>query len=71
MKRATTIAIVLGSKNFMESDKIVHLYSEDLGKIRAIAKGARRITSKFVGHLETLNLVTASLYFGPKNTILT
>lgn len=70
MKTATTRCIILGHKNFGESDKIIHFYSEELGKIRAIAKGARKITSRFTGHLETLNICTASLYFGPKNIIL-
>ncbi|MBD3360522.1 DNA repair protein RecO [Candidatus Peregrinibacteria bacterium] len=70
MKTATTRCIILGHKDFGESDKIIYLYSEELGKIRAIAKGARKITSRFTGHLETLNICTASLYFGPKNIIL-
>lgn len=71
MKNATVNAIILGNKTFGETDKLVFLYCEKLGKIKAIAKGARRITSKFTGHLETLNFVQISLYFGPKNIILT
>lgn len=71
MRTATTKCIILGHKDIGESDKFVFLYSEDLGKIKAVAKGSRRITSKFTGHLETLNLCTVSLYFGPRNIILT
>lgn len=71
MKSITTKCIILGHKNFGETDKLIFLYSDELGKIKVIAKGARRITSKFTGHLETLNFCIASLYFGPRNTILT
>lgn len=71
MKTATTDAIILGNKNFGETDKLVFLYCKELGKIKAIAKGARKITSKFTGHLITLNFCKVSLYFGPKTIILT
>lgn len=71
MKNATTEGIILGSKNFSETDKLVFLYCKGLGKIKAVAKGARKITSKFTGHLVTLNFCKVSLYFGPKNIILT
>lgn len=71
MKSFNTLAIILGNKNFGENHKLIFLYSKDLGKIKAIAKGARKITSKFSGHLETLNIVEAQLYFGPKNILIT
>ena len=45
-------AINLKSSNTGEADKIITLFSKGLGKIRAIAKGARRPTSKFGGRLE-------------------
>jgi len=70
MKNITTKCVVLGHKNFGESHKLIFLYSEDLGKIKVIAKGARKITSKFTGHLETLNLCLISLYFGPHSIIV-
>lgn len=71
MKTITTKCVILGQKPFGEFHKLIYLYSEELGKIKAIAKGARKITSKFTGHLETLNFCHASFYFGPKNIILT
>lgn len=71
MKNHSTTSIILGHKNLGELDKIVFLYNEELGKTKAIAKGARRITSKFVGHLESLNICKTQLYFGPRNIILT
>jgi len=71
MKSLNTQCIILGHKNLKEQDKLIFLYSEDLGKIKAIAKGAQKITSKFVGHLETLNICTISLYLAPNNIIIT
>lgn len=71
MKTLSSSAIILGHKNFGESDKIVFLYTEELGKIKTVAKGSRKINSKFTGHLETLNFCKASFYFGPRNIILT
>ena len=70
MKNATVNCIILGHKTFGEADKLVFLYSQELGKIRVVAKGARKITSKFTGHLETLNSCTVDLYFGPRTTII-
>ena len=71
MRTVTTNCVILGTKTFTENDKLVFMYSEDLGKIKVIAKGAKKLLSKFTGHLETLNSVTAVLYKGPRNIILT
>jgi DNA repair protein RecO (recombination protein O) len=49
-----TEAIVLKRVNLGEADSIVTLYTPNLGKIRAVAKGARRSRSKLGGHLEPL-----------------
>jgi DNA repair protein RecO (recombination protein O) len=45
-------AINLRSRNFGEADKVITLFAKKYGKIQAIAKGARRPTSKFGGRLE-------------------
>jgi len=45
-------AINLRSSNFGEADKLMTLFTRSLGKLRAVAKGARRTTSKFGGRLE-------------------
>jgi len=45
-------AINIRSRNFGEADKIITLFSRQQGKIHAIAKGARRTSSKFGGRLE-------------------
>lgn len=43
-----TRAIVIKTQEFKEADKLVWLFTEDFGKITAIAKGARKNKSKYV-----------------------
>jgi DNA repair protein RecO (recombination protein O) len=47
-----TEAIVLRSIRYGEADRILHLYSKTLGRLGAIAKGARKPKSRFGGRLE-------------------
>ncbi len=47
-----TEALVLKRVDFGEADKLVTLYTPWLGKIRAIAKGVRRPTSRLGGNVE-------------------
>ena len=47
-----TPAVVLKRMDLGEADRIVTLYSRDHGKIRAVAKGVRKSTSRSSGHLE-------------------
>src|SRR5207237_1308157 len=47
-----TEAIVLDRKDFGEADRLLTLFTPGLGKVRAIAKGARRTTSRLSGHIE-------------------
>ena len=57
-------AIVLESKPLSEADLMVTLLTSDDGKLRAVARGARKTTSKLVGHLEPLTQVEMSLTRG-------
>ncbi len=43
-----TRAIVIKTQEFKEADKLVWLFTEDFGKITAIARGARKNKSKYV-----------------------
>jgi DNA repair protein RecO (recombination protein O) len=43
----TTNAIVIRSLNYSESDKIVTFFTRDFGKLKGIAKGARRSKKRF------------------------
>jgi DNA repair protein RecO (recombination protein O) len=43
----TTNAIVIRSLNYGESDKIITFFTKDFGKLKGIAKGARRSRKRF------------------------
>lgn len=47
-------AIVLKGLDLGEADRVITLYTRAFGKVRAIAKGVRRPTSRLVGHVEPL-----------------
>lgn len=47
-----TDAIILGTLDYGESDRIVTFYSREYGKLSGIAKGARRSKKRFVGNLD-------------------
>ncbi|MCI0438679.1 MAG: DNA repair protein RecO [Chloroflexi bacterium] len=59
-----TQAVVLKQMPLGEADRILTLYTPDMGRVRAVAKGVRRIKSRFGGHLELLNHVTVSISYG-------
>jgi DNA repair protein RecO (recombination protein O) len=52
-----TPAIVLRSRLFGESDKIVSFFTEYCGKVTGIAKGAKRSRKRFANTLEPFSLV--------------
>ncbi|MCK5427979.1 MAG: DNA repair protein RecO [Anaerolineales bacterium] len=66
-----TEAIVLKRTNLGEADKILSLYTPNLGKIRAVAKGVRRPKSKLGGHVETLTRSSMMLAKGRNLDIIT
>ncbi|MCM8748460.1 DNA repair protein RecO [Thermomicrobiaceae bacterium CFH 74404] len=45
-------AVVLRRWDLGEADRILNLYTRQRGKLRAVAKGVRRPTSRLAGHLE-------------------
>src|ERR1043166_140870 len=49
-------AIILKRMDLGEADRIVTFYARDVGKVRAVAKGVRRATSRSAGHLEPFTL---------------
>src|SRR3984893_11111568 len=51
-----TPAVILKRMDLGEADRIVTFYSRDVGKIRAVARGVRRTTSRSAGHLEPFTL---------------
>jgi DNA repair protein RecO (recombination protein O) len=45
-------AIVIGHSNYGEADRILTLFTREMGKLRAMAKGVRKEHSRKAGHLE-------------------
>jgi DNA repair protein RecO (recombination protein O) len=66
-----TKGIVLKSVKLGEADRIVTFLSNSKGKIRAVAKGVRRTTSKFGARLELFSYVDLLLYKGRELDIVT
>jgi DNA repair protein RecO (recombination protein O) len=59
-----TEAVVLRSIRFGEADRVLHLYTDDRGRVGAMAKGVRRVRSRLGGRLEPLNRVRLVLHEG-------
>jgi DNA repair protein RecO (recombination protein O) len=57
-------AVVLRTYKLGEADRIVVLLTAEHGKVRAVAKGVRKTTSKFGARLEPLSHVRLLLYRG-------
>lgn len=65
-----TEAIIIKRRNFGEADRILTVITRNHGKIKVIAKGVRKISSKRSAHIEPLNLSILNLHQG-KMMILT
>ncbi len=57
MKIIETEAIILHTRDYGESDRLITFYTRTGGKLRGIAKGARRSRKRFVHAFETSSLV--------------
>ena len=57
-----TEAVVLRSMKYLESSKIVTLYTRNFGKVSTIVKGARQPKSKFGSSLEPMSYVSVVFY---------
>lgn len=49
-------AVVIGSFPLGESDRVVTFFTREVGKVRGVARAARRLRSRFGGALELLTL---------------
>ncbi|MEM5786043.1 MAG: DNA repair protein RecO [Syntrophobacteraceae bacterium] len=56
-KTFTTEAIVLSSRDYSESDRIVFFHTSGYGRVKGIAKGARRSRKRFANTFEPCSLV--------------
>jgi DNA repair protein RecO (recombination protein O) len=64
-------AVILRHADWGEADRLLTLYTRERGKVRAIAKGARKIRSRKAGHLEPFTRVTLQLAKGRDLLIVT
>jgi len=64
-------AVVLRHSDYGEADRMLTLYTRQLGKARAIAKGARKMASRKAGHIEPFTHVKLQLARGRDVLIVT
>lgn len=66
----TAEGIVLKRFNVGEADRILTVFTKNLGKVRVIAKGVRRINSRRAGHIEVFSHVILTLHsFGTMDIV--
>src|SRR5690242_6055808 len=65
-----TRAIVIGRRAFGESDRLVDFYSRDHGKMRGIARRARRPRSRFGSALELFTLGELVFFDGGRSELM-
>lgn len=66
-----TEGIILGRRNFGEADRILTIFTKHYGKMRVLAKGVRRPTSRKRGSLELFNHVRMFLVKGHNLDLIT
>ena len=64
-----TRAIVIKSMNLSESDRLITFMTENHGKVKCVAKGARKAKNQFWGSLEPMSLIHL-IYFGREHQSL-
>jgi DNA repair protein RecO (recombination protein O) len=70
-RQYVTDAIVLSRFDYGEADRIMTLFTPELGKFKAIAKGVRRTTSRLGGALEPLAELRVALARGRTFDVVT
>ncbi len=63
--------MVLRTQKLGEADRIITLLTRENGRVRAVAKGVRRTSSKFGARLEPFSHVDAQFYVGRSLDIVT
>jgi DNA repair protein RecO (recombination protein O) len=71
MRVYTAEAIILKRQNVGEADRILTLFTRHYGKVRVLARGVRKVSSKRAPHVEVFNRVIATLHKGKGTDTLT
>lgn len=64
-------AVILRHNNYGEADRLLWLFTRERGKVRAIAKGVRKMRSRKAGHLEPFIHASLQLALGRDLWIVT
>lgn len=67
----TVDAIVIKRKNVGEGDRIITLLTKQRGKVRVLARGVRKVSSKRAPHIEIFNHIIATIHTGKSQDTLT
>ena len=62
MKKIITPAVVLQTRDMGESDLLIRLFTQKMGKIAGIAKGAKRSRKRFVNTFDIATLSNVKIY---------
>lgn len=57
MRYKKLTGVILKKQNYREADQILTLWTAELGKVRCIGRGLRRLKSKLIYNLQDLSLV--------------
>lgn len=71
MKSYTVEAFVLRLRPLGEADRILTLFSRERGKLHAVAKGSRKMQSRFGARLDFFNRVSLQLHAGRSLDVIT
>lgn len=64
MRSEKARAVIMSSRPLGEADRILRLFTRELGRVDAVAKGVRKTASKWGGRLEPFNVCDLVLYPG-------
>lgn len=64
-------ALILGRVNYRESDLILQLFTDGLGRLSALARGSRKSQKRFSGSLEPMHTLRVELSDKPRGELHT
>lgn len=71
MKSIKTHGIIIKRMELGEADRLLTIFTYELGKVRALAKGSRKPLSRLAGHLEPFSLTDCQLHEGKSFYLVT